>query len=535
MGHAFISYGRQDAQRVDALQQILTRAGIRVWRDTADLWPGQDWKTEIRRAIGEDALVFIACFSREGLARARSYQNTELLLAIEELQRRRPDPPWLIPVRFDDCKIPDLDIGGGRMLPSLQSADLFGDRYDQNSQRLIQVIQRILRATPVTPADAQPAKGSSSTVAELGSDGMALFSLLTASSNAPVPAPRSPGWVRALFDEATALPYLGVWNPEDSGQLWRALLALDPVMAADIAEGPEKKTDPNRPKYTLVHTKSARWGQLADVAPVLAAIDPYRAERIASEAERLINGSSGYHSPYAEYPGTKMDALAFLARKVASSHPDRARRLANEVEEDARTHTAKPVRVRQLAVAAAATVGIDPGHARELFTEAESIARSFRRKSVRSDVLSAIMRHMVASDPGRAEQLYIENGNHAHYTQTRIDIAAGLAERDPVNAEQIARRMAGGQKNDRLLMYVAGPLASHDPPRAIDIARSIGDHGRRVRALARVARVLVPVDPAVAGRLLDDAEQLARTEVSPNSSKAAALASIIEIWLSGRA
>lgn len=49
-----------------------------------------------------------------------------MLLAIEQLRLRRPDLPWLIPVRFDDCPIPDCDIGGGRGLASLHCADLFG-------------------------------------------------------------------------------------------------------------------------------------------------------------------------------------------------------------------------------------------------------------------------------------------------------------------------------------------------------------------------------------------------------------------------
>jgi hypothetical protein len=153
IGHTFISYVREDTRHVDALQEVLETAGITVWRDTADLWPGHDWRTEIRRAIREDALVFIACFSRASLARHKSYQNEELVLAIEELRQRRPDAPWFIPVRFDDCKISDLEIGGGRTLASLQSADLFGDRCRQNSQRLIHMIQQILEIYPTTPAD----------------------------------------------------------------------------------------------------------------------------------------------------------------------------------------------------------------------------------------------------------------------------------------------------------------------------------------------------------------------------------------------
>lgn len=127
MRHAFISYVREDARQADHLQAALEAAGIPVWRDTTDLWPGEDWRVKIRRAITDDALIFIACFSKNSLARARSYQNEELILAIEELRLRRPDVPWIIPVRFDDCDIPDLDIGRNRTLNALQRADLFGE------------------------------------------------------------------------------------------------------------------------------------------------------------------------------------------------------------------------------------------------------------------------------------------------------------------------------------------------------------------------------------------------------------------------
>lgn len=47
-------------------------------------------------------------------------------MAIEQLRQRSPRLPWLIPVRFDDCAIPDRDIGSGRTLSSIQRADLFG-------------------------------------------------------------------------------------------------------------------------------------------------------------------------------------------------------------------------------------------------------------------------------------------------------------------------------------------------------------------------------------------------------------------------
>ena len=57
-GHAFISYVREDAQDVDRLQEALEAAGISVWRDTANLWPGEDWRRKIRDAITNTFITF---------------------------------------------------------------------------------------------------------------------------------------------------------------------------------------------------------------------------------------------------------------------------------------------------------------------------------------------------------------------------------------------------------------------------------------------------------------------------------------------
>ena len=110
----------------------------------------------IRRAIREDSLVFLACFSQQSVDRARSFQNEELVLAVDELRLRPVDRPWLIPVRLDDCQIPDREIGGGQTLADLQRADLFGDDYEQNADRLVTAIRRILRHGPA----AEPATGA---------------------------------------------------------------------------------------------------------------------------------------------------------------------------------------------------------------------------------------------------------------------------------------------------------------------------------------------------------------------------------------
>lgn len=152
-GHVFISYVREDSANVDELQNALESAGVSVWRDTAALWPGQDWRQAIRRSIMDSALVFIACFSSRGLARPRSFQNEELILAVEQLRLRRPDAPWLVPVRFDECEIPDIDIGGGRTLRTIQGVDLFGPDTDLKIARLVTTIFEIFRRNSiVSPA-----------------------------------------------------------------------------------------------------------------------------------------------------------------------------------------------------------------------------------------------------------------------------------------------------------------------------------------------------------------------------------------------
>jgi tetratricopeptide (TPR) repeat protein len=142
---AFLCYSPEDGSAVDRLQAALEAAGVRVWRASEKLLPGEDRREKTRQAITGQAIVFVACFSRAGLARDRSSQQEELSLAVEELRRRRPDVPWLMPVRLDGCVIPDLPLGGCRTLGQLQCADLFGERREQETARLVSAITQARR------------------------------------------------------------------------------------------------------------------------------------------------------------------------------------------------------------------------------------------------------------------------------------------------------------------------------------------------------------------------------------------------------
>jgi TIR domain len=143
-GHVFLSYVREDSALVDELETELLAAGIPVWRDINDLWPGDLWRRRLREAIEADALAYVPCFSSRLARRKRSTMYAELAWAVDEIRSRSPHSPWIIPVLFDDCTLPEYDLGGGLTLADLQWVDLRGERRAGQLERLITVLRRML-------------------------------------------------------------------------------------------------------------------------------------------------------------------------------------------------------------------------------------------------------------------------------------------------------------------------------------------------------------------------------------------------------
>ncbi|MFE6255857.1 toll/interleukin-1 receptor domain-containing protein [Agromyces sp. NPDC057865] len=153
--YVFLSYIREDKEYVDELQMALEAAGFTVWRDTKDLWPGENWELKIREAIREGSLVFLACFSSALADRKKSYQFAELSIAAEEYRIRPVDSSWLMTVRFDECEIPPIDLGAGRTLDgTIHRLDLFGPQKVAQVARLVAAVGRAIGATPGPPAPA---------------------------------------------------------------------------------------------------------------------------------------------------------------------------------------------------------------------------------------------------------------------------------------------------------------------------------------------------------------------------------------------
>ena len=139
MKGVFISYVSENIEIVNRLCHELKAHGIEVWRDREDIPPGHRWKQEIRRAI-QQGTFFMACFSKEYNEREKTYMNEELTIAIDELRQRPIEQAWFIPVKLNECEIPDRDIGGGETLQDLQYVKLYED-WDVNLQRILKIVQ----------------------------------------------------------------------------------------------------------------------------------------------------------------------------------------------------------------------------------------------------------------------------------------------------------------------------------------------------------------------------------------------------------
>ena len=115
----FIAYVGEDLRAVRRLYRNLKDCGYHPWLDKENLLPGQNWPRAIERAI-EVSDFFLACFSKRSVSKRGVFQS-ELRYALDCAQRMPFDDIFFIPVRLDDCSLPD------RISRRLQNVDLFGN------------------------------------------------------------------------------------------------------------------------------------------------------------------------------------------------------------------------------------------------------------------------------------------------------------------------------------------------------------------------------------------------------------------------
>lgn len=112
----FLIHAHSDRNTVHKLYQRLVRDRLNVWLDAERLQPGQDWQKEIRNALLQCDVV-IVCLSH-GFEKQQGYRHEELKLALEKANFLPTDEVFIIPVRLEQCDMPES-------LCHLQRVDLF--------------------------------------------------------------------------------------------------------------------------------------------------------------------------------------------------------------------------------------------------------------------------------------------------------------------------------------------------------------------------------------------------------------------------
>lgn len=120
----FLAHASEDKARVQQLYNQLKKRGFSPWLDSTDLIPGQNWEIEIPKAI-KRASVCLVCLSKNSVAK-EGYVQREFRYALLAYAELPPESIYLIPVRLDDCEVPDLRIPDLELkLRSIHWVDLF--------------------------------------------------------------------------------------------------------------------------------------------------------------------------------------------------------------------------------------------------------------------------------------------------------------------------------------------------------------------------------------------------------------------------
>jgi hypothetical protein len=112
----FLCHARADKPKVRELYSYLRRRRIRPWLDEVDLVGGQDWQVEIPKALATSDAIII-CLTKSSVDK-EGYVQREIKFALDKALEMPEGHIALIPVRFEDCKVPDS-------LSRFQWVDLF--------------------------------------------------------------------------------------------------------------------------------------------------------------------------------------------------------------------------------------------------------------------------------------------------------------------------------------------------------------------------------------------------------------------------
>ena len=214
--------------------------------------------------------------------------------------------------------------------------------------------------------------------------------------------------------------------------------------------------------------------------------------------------------------------------------PDRAQvdHLVTEALRAAQSVPESPPKAQALISVATAVRPGDPDRAARLVADAHRVAQSIRDAEPRALALSGVTGPLAISNAQNAESvaqsLPGESWKASALAGVAATVAAGntkQAGRLIADAERDARSVGRPDQQASALAAVSAALAVIDPDHGEEVAHSISAPDQKASALASLAEAVIGTDPDRAGRLIADAERLARP-VPGASARAPALASV---------
>lgn len=127
----FLCHSSGDKDAVRALYKRLQIAGFEPWLDEENLVGGQDWESEIKKAV-QNSHVFVVCLSNSSVNKT-GYVQKEIRVALDVADLRPEGSIFIVPARLEECVVPDrlshihyLDLfkpdGYGKLVKALKSS-----------------------------------------------------------------------------------------------------------------------------------------------------------------------------------------------------------------------------------------------------------------------------------------------------------------------------------------------------------------------------------------------------------------------------
>jgi CHAT domain-containing protein len=101
----FLCHASEDKPSVRVLYDRLSVKNLRPWLDEFNLLPGQEWESEIPKAVRTSDVV-VVCLSRASVVKT-GYVQKEIRYALDVADKQPEGTIFVIPLKLEECEVPE--------------------------------------------------------------------------------------------------------------------------------------------------------------------------------------------------------------------------------------------------------------------------------------------------------------------------------------------------------------------------------------------------------------------------------------------